>query len=105
MAAVPNATKVNGKAEAKICSKCQQNLAAPSHQWCNPCKAAHQQEWRETHEEMLQAQAFAAGAKAQREMLAQQFAPYGAGFFAGIEIARYIATAPAPQYRDFDKAD
>lgn len=84
--------------ETRSCSKCGGQLdTTGTPLWCRKCRAAYKREYEETRQLQTSARSFAAGVAATKEYFARRFYSYGAGCFAGDEIAKLILNAVGPQ--------
>lgn len=81
----------------KLCTKCNDNAATDTHQWCNSCKATYQREYMQTIKKLNTEQSHARGVQQLRSFLILEFERLGSGAFTGYEIAELIRQA---QLRD-----
>lgn len=83
--------------EVRTCTRegCK-NAATEKHQWCNPCKAKYQEEWRKLKVEMETAKAWAAGWRAAQMHLANAFGAMPAASILGYNAALFIVREKCP---------
>jgi hypothetical protein len=87
------------------CTKCDNPLDTMpvppgTAKWCKACRAAYQAEYqgkyRDTKGRQAEAQGFARGVEAMRNLIASKFAPFPMGMFGGSEVVRCIKAVEAP---------
>lgn len=78
------------------CTRCGKQDAAPGGNWCEDCKE-YMRNYQQNYRSGDEIRAFAAGVKAMRELLVEEFERVGSGGYTGYEIAQLIRLAPGPQ--------
>jgi hypothetical protein len=86
------------------CPKCEIRPSTPGrNRWCNECNAAYQREYQASREERMEGKGFAKGVDAMRREVSAHFEQFPFAKFAGHEIAKMIATIPAPRFQEPEK--